>query len=316
MLKKSLILFFAVIGTGFAQKTTFEERYRAGENELDSLNVNRLLVERKTGSESAFSSYDESVKSYPLSVIVIPEKQSDGLTEQEIIEKNPYSRLMMESIGAFFSKKNYELKTLDGEQKLNEYIQMQNDIAGKEDDLAYVASLIFGADVYVKYAGEFTRSDLRINLKAYEAVSGALMGSASENKRINEFKNLNDCIRSAAESASYKLESAVQAYQRKEINSGVKYKVIINVSTDFDEEFVEGIQELVSKQLPREFKSISFNVMTDRTIDMTVYANPAVQANSQEVYKVIRSKLKKIVGVKKNNITKNLILIDLKRALE
>ena len=112
------------------------------------------------------------------------------------------------------------------------------------------------------------------------------------------------------------MESAVQAYQRKEINSGVKYKVIINVSTDFDEEFVEGIQELVSKQLPREFKSISFNVMTDRTIDMTVYANPAVQANSQEVYKVIRSKLKKIVGVKKNNITKNLILIDLKRALE
>ena len=317
MMKRILVL-IATIGFVSACSATFEERYKAGERELDSLGMEKSSAKQEERSTSAFSSYDsgKSIQSVavlpPPSVIVVPEKGSDGVSELEIIKKNPYSRLMMESIGNYFAKSNYDLKTLDGEQKLNEFIAMQNDIAGNEDDLAYMASLFIGADVYIKYAGDFSRKNLRIDLKAYESVSGVLLGNVSENKKIDAYKNLEECIQSTAESASRSLESKIQNFRKNESQNGVQYKVIMNISSEFDEDFVENLHEVISKQLPGLFKSIKFRAMTDKTVDMTVFATPATYANSQEVYKAIRTQLKKIVGVKKTNITRKLIMLELK----
>ena len=176
-----------------------------------------------------------------------------------------------------------------------------------------MASLLIGSDIYIKYSGDFTRKNLKIELKAYEAVTGVLLGSETDNQKISNPKALNDCIRVAAENASKKLEVKIQNYWKR-IN-GTQYKVLMNISGEMDEDFIENLHEYISKQLPPLFKSVSFNVMTDKTVDMTVYAGSDVYGNSQEVYKAIRSKLKKIVGVKKNNITRKLILMDVNREM-
>ena len=54
------------------------------------------------------------------------------------------------------------------------------------------------------------------------------------------------------------------------------------------------------------------NVQTAKTIDMTVFADMDKFADSQEVYSYIRRGLKGSVTVRKINITKKLILIELK----
>jgi hypothetical protein len=53
-------------------------------------------------------------------------------------------------------------------------------------------------------------------------------------------------------------------------------------------------------------------VQTAKTIDMTVFADMDKFADSQEVYSYIRRGLKGSVTVRKINITKKLILIELK----
>jgi uncharacterized ubiquitin-like protein YukD len=54
------------------------------------------------------------------------------------------------------------------------------------------------------------------------------------------------------------------------------------------------------------------NVMTDKTMDMVVYADPHRYGDSQEVYSQIRNLLKSVAETKKINITKKLILMDLR----
>ena len=85
----------------------------------------------------------------------------------------------------------------------------------------------------------------------------------------------------------------------------------MNLSGEFDEDFVEDLHAKINAVLSRMFKKFSFNVMTNKTVDVTVFADPAMFANSQSVYSAIRRDLKTIVGVKKNNITSKLILLNL-----
>ena len=92
----------------------------------------------------------------------------------------------------------------------------------------------------------------------------------------------------------------------------MQYKVMMNLAGDFDEDFIEDIHEQITMNIPELFQKVIFNVMTEKTVDMTVYANPAEYSDSQAIYSAIRAKLKSVVGVKKTNITKKLIFMDLK----
>lgn len=87
---------------------------------------------------------------------------------------------------------------------------------------------------------------------------------------------------------------------------------MMNFVGDFDEDFIEDIHDQITINIPGLFQKVIFNVMTEKTVDITVYANPAEYSNAQAIYSAIRTKLKSVVGVKKTNITKKLIFMDLK----
>jgi hypothetical protein len=65
------------------------------------------------------------------------------------------------------------------------------------------------------------------------------------------------------------------------------------------------------KGLKSNFSSVKVNVMTAKTLDFVIYANPLQYKDSQEVYSKIRQVFKPIAETKKNNITRKLILMEL-----
>jgi len=313
MLMKIFPIFLLVV-SAFAQSKSNEQRYNAAYRELDSLYAPKTTEGKvEEGSQSTFSpSFEGAVYvQAPPSILVMPEKKDAGISELEIIQKNSYARLMMECVSDYFSKKEYTLKSLEGQKDINEFISMQNDIAGNEDDLAYVASLFFGADVYLKFSGDFSRKNIRLELKAYESVTGALLGNEVYWGKIESSKNLNDNIKNAAEIVSRQLDAKLQKYWNNERRKGVQYKIVMNLSSEFDEDFVEDLHAKINATLSRMFKKFSFNVMTSKTVDVIVFADPAAFPNSQGVYNALRKDLKATVGVKKNNITSKLILLNL-----
>lgn len=106
MLVKILSVFLLLVSVAFAQNSKFESRYQAAEKAFDAYND-------KTGSQEngaltpTFSSPRPSSEEIqvPISILVLPAKNAQNLSELEIVNKNPYSRALMESLNSFFAKK-------------------------------------------------------------------------------------------------------------------------------------------------------------------------------------------------------------------
>lgn len=180
MLAKILSVFLLLVSLAFAQNSKFDSHYQAAEKAFDAYNG-------KTGSQESgaltptFASPRPSSEEIqvPISILVLPDQNAPNLSELEIVNKNPYSRALMESLNSFFAKKNYELKSLEKEKELENFILTQNAISGKEEDIAYLASLYIGADIYVKFTGDLSSKEINVQLNAYESTTGQTIGSSA-----------------------------------------------------------------------------------------------------------------------------------------
>lgn len=276
-------------------------------------------LEQETGNPqnwSASNQIDFSANATINPIFMVMPSQSDTpQAGQQNISKDPMSKAMMESINGYLTKKKYEVKSLEGQAQLDNIIKMQNDIANTDDDYSYLASLTLGADIYIKYAGSVQTDNVTVEVYAYETSTGKLLGSQTAEVKNNGHTNqtnLRANIQSAARKAMPNLEQKIIAYWKADMNKGQQYKVVMNLKGELADNQIEDLHDFIMQTLKHTFNSIVVNVMTDKTIDLVVYVDPNKYADSQEVYSKIRNALKSNVETKKLNITKKLILMDLK----
>ncbi len=312
---KGLSLILVLLSCSIVIAANYEAQYQAAEKKFDAYNG---VSQSQENEERPFSTVPSSPNSgknrsveTPPTIIVLPAQNSKGLSELEVVQRNPYSKLIMECVNAYLSSKNYLLTSLEGQKDLDKFILSQNAIAGKDEDVAYLASLFVGADIYVKYSGTFSRDNVNLELNAYEAVTGRLWASEVVSKKFKS-NDINENIKIVAKEAIQKLELKISQQYEKSKRVGFQYKVVISITNEFDENFIEDLHEEITSFLQRNFKQLVINTMTEKTIDVFLFADPKIYSNSQEIYSAIRSKLKSMVTVKKNNITKKLILMEIK----
>ena len=215
----------------------------------------------------------------------------DGVPD--VSTENPYSRTTAEAINGYLTKKNYEVKSVDGQAELNSILEMQSDIANTEDDLSYLASVALDADIYIKYSSEVTNDEVSVEVSAYETSTARLLGSQSAVVRNNGHTskiNINSNIGAAVRKAMPGLEQKILGYWKMDL---------------------EDLHDAIMKGLKSNFSSVKVNVMTAKTLDFVIYANPLKYRDSQEVYSKLRQIFKPIAETKKNNITRKLILMEL-----
>ncbi len=247
-------------------------------------------------------------------IIVVPAQKAKGMSDLQAFQSNPNNRMAIEAINGYLTQRQYEVKSLAGEETLGEVIQMQQDIAETEEDLSYLASLALSADIYIKFSASIEGGIVLIELSAYEAATARLLGSQTSQAAANGQSKaaIAQAVFDAANRAMPGLEKKIKGYWEVDRRNGVQYKVIMKLQGDFDEQRVEDIQDDVSMLVKKAFKRVNTNVQTAKTIDMTVFADMDKFGDSQEVYSYIRRGLKGSVTVRKINITKKLILIELK----
>jgi hypothetical protein len=232
----------------------------------------------------------------------------------DLSSESPYSRTTSEAINSYLTKKNYEVKSFDGQTDLNNILQMQSDIANTEDDLSYLASVALDADIYIKYTPEVTNDEVSVEVSAYETSTARLLGSQSSVVRNNGHTskiNLNSNIGAAVRKAMPGLEQKILNYWKMDLAKGTQYKVVVNIKGEYSDSQTEDLHDAIMKGLKSNFNSVKVNVMTAKTLDFVIYANPLKYRDSQEVYSKIRQILKPIAETKKNNITRKLILMEL-----
>ena len=247
-------------------------------------------------------------------IIVVPAQKAKGMSDLQAFHSNPNNRMAIEAINGYLTQRQYEVKSLAGEETLGEVIRMQQDIAETEEDLSYLASLALSADIYIKFSASIEGGIVLIELSAYEAATARLLGSQTSQAAANGQSKgaIAEAVFAAASRAMPGLEKKIKGYWEVDRKNGVQYKVIMKLQGDFDEQRVEDIQDDVNMLAKKAFKRVNTNVQTAKTIDMTVFADMDKFADSQEVYSYIRRGLKGSVTVRKINITKKLILIELK----
>jgi len=255
----------------------------------------------------------EVLQDYTQPIIMVSPTINNKGGAQEIVT-DPYSNTMTEAINAYLTKRNYEVKSVEGQETLNEILLMQNDIANTEDDLSYLAGIALDADIYIKFKHEVTNEEVYVEISAYEASTSRLLGSQSSvvrnnghTSKINLNANIGACVRKAMPG----LEKKILSYWKMDVAKGSQYKIVANIRGEYSDSQTEDLHDAIMKALKDNFNSVKVNVMTAKTLDFVVYANPLKFNDSQEVYSKIRQIFKPIASTKKINITRKLILMEL-----
>lgn len=327
----SFALFLATVLYAGESNASIERRAKSAYNELDS---------KKTGTQSAtqtekkkhvdrYSQYEgmyapkepqQPVQKITVipddfpkpTIMVIPAVNSKGLGSLQIVANNPLARSAMDGINEYLTQNNYEVKYLEGNEELDKVIQIQNSLASSDEDLAYLASLVLNADIYIKFSGSVDRRGIvTVDLNAYESSTARLLGTQNSTidshgrmEKIDQQAN----IKTAAKKAMPGLEAKIFSYWANDYKEGNKYKVIMNIRGDFDDNQIEDLEEDIVQNLKSSFKKTKVNTMTSKTIDMVVYSD---SDDVNDVYSQIRKAVKSKASTKKINISKKLIILDI-----
>lgn len=283
--------------------------YDAADEEFGEKPTPSQSVKARDEGPAVIAVSNATFKSLP-TVLVAPAMGKGETPNIEVIRKNPLAKTAMEVINAYLTSRDYSVIGLESQAQLDEVVQLQSDIAGNDEDLAYVAGLSVGADINITFAGSIQLEDLVIDLNATEASTANLI--ASESVRFqNNGESQRAWVQRAVQEAIVKLENKVRDRLAKDLEKGIQYKVVAHLTGEFTDEQAENISNMVSTQIRKKFNKMQVISMSRNTFDLLVYADPDAYDDAQMVYDVFVEGLNGLAKVRKQNITKKLIILEI-----
>lgn len=227
--------------------------------------------------------------------------------------KGEFEKAVKEGINEYLTEKGYEVRSQEGSEDLNSLIQMQGDISGNGDDMSYMAGLALGADVYIKFSGSIKNGMVTAEISAYETSTARLLGTKTGTVQDHGSSRDNQryLVHSAAQKAMPALERTIHSYWTEDLKKGIQYKVVMRIGERFSGSALEDLQDQGISALRNSFNSVKVNAMTEKTIDLVVYANPNEYPDAFAVYSAIRQSMANLAQAKKNNIVNKLIILEL-----
>ena len=271
-------------------------------------------------AHAGYSELDNTAKASATPVNTTPQQVSyTGITRPVLMvvpaapDKGQFTKAAMEGINEYLTEKGYEVRSLEGSEDLSSLIQMQGDISGNGDDMSYMAGLALGADIYIKFSGSIKNDMITAEVSAYETSTARLLGSktSSVQDHTKNRDNLRYLVHSAAEKAMPALERTIHSYWSEDLKKGIQYKVVMRIGERFNGSALEDLQDQGVSALRNRFSSVRVNAMTEKTIDLSVYANPQEYPDAFAVYSAIRQSLASFAQAKKNNIVNKLVILEL-----
>jgi hypothetical protein len=109
-----------------------------------------------------------------------------------------------------------------------------------------------------------------------------------------------------------KVLARVTEYWKKDVDKGIQYKLIFNLSTDFDEDQIEEIQFTLMDAIEDMSKSSKENIVTAQTIDYLIWCDPEKYDKSSKVYRYLKKYFtqEETEGtIRKLNVNRKMILL-------
>ncbi len=278
--------------------------------ELDARHPEPVAKKAEAVEEPAIEISKVVFKTRP-TVLVTPALTGRMAGSIDVVRRNPLAKTAMEVINAYLTSRDYSVVGLESDAQVNEVVQLQADIAGNDEDLAYAAGLSIGSDINISFAGSIQDGYIVVDLNASEASTGNLLGSESVREKDND-EGQRVLVQKAVEKAIVKLENKVRDNLAASLEIGVQYKVVAHLADSFTDDQAEEISNIVSGAVRKKFNKMQVKSMTRSTYDLLVYADPSVYEDAQMVYSAFAESLDGLAKVRKQNITKKLIIMEIK----
>ncbi len=250
------------------------------------------------------------------SVMVIPEKR-DEIAPLKLLEIDPNVKKGAEVIESYLSAKQYEAIVPEQQQMVADLASTQFTLDGAEEDYSYLMALSIGSDVYITYnisietrmVGSTQVKKGIVACRAYETTTARLLGTETGYSHERPAAAA-IVIEEAMNDAIDKVLSRIMGYWKKDIENGVQYKLILSVSTDFDNDSAEEIIFSFNDMIKEVSKSYKENVVADYTYDVQLWCDPAIYRSSTDLYRFFKKNYRGDGLLKKTSISRKLILLN------
>lgn len=235
----------------------------------------------------------------------------------KVLNNNKNMRQISSVIESYLTAKQYDVVVPEQQDQMNKLNSAQMGLANAEDDFSYKLALSVGSDIYITFSGELENAGYGtkqyvVNLKAYETTTSRLLGTETGYSKGRE-GNIKVSIEEAVNDAMNNILSRINNYWESDLKKGVQYKVIVNISSEFDENKIEDIQFGLIDILKTLSKKSKENIVSKNMIDYLIWVSNNKFSSSFEIYYYIKKGFKKanIDGnIKKINLNKKMILLE------
>jgi len=222
-------------------------------------------------------------------------------------------------VQSYLTANQYEVVVPDQASALEALNSAQMDVKDRDEDIAYQLALAIGSDVYIDYKGSFEDAGYgtqrySLDVRAYETTTARLLGAETGysqgrtgDQKVSVEEAMNDAIA--------KVLARVNEYWKKDLKSGVQYKLIISIAgSDFDEDDLEEIQFGLMDAIDEIANKSKENIVTDNTMDYLVGCDPKEYDKSTKIYRSLRKEFKDVgedYGAKlgRVNINRKMVLL-------
>ncbi len=224
-------------------------------------------------------------------IMVIP-ATGKGENPIELLQTDPKARHAASVVESYLTARKYDVVVPEQQANLEDLAKAQQSLADQEEDYAYQLALSIGSDVYITFAGAVEKSGYgtekySLNVRAYETTTARLLGTETGYSQARQGEIMIS-IEEAMNDAIDKVLSRINNYWKDDLKRGIQYKLIVSITTDFDEDEVEEIQFAFADAVEKISKNYKENIVTNQTLDYLLWCDHDKYDKSSKVYRYIK----------------------------
>ena len=278
--------------------------------------VNKEMIMKDLIEKKIIISGEDLAESIGTPFIMVIPAASKGTNPISLLKNDPKSKHAASVVESFLTAKKYDVVVPEQQAELENLNKAQMNLEDREEDYAYELALSIGSDVYITFSGAiedagYGTKKYAMNVRAFETTTARLLGAETGYSQGRKGEIMVS-IEEAMNDAITNVLSRISNYWKDDAKKGVQYKVITNISTDFDEDEVEEIQFAFMEVVEKVSKKSKNNITSKQTLDYLLWCDASEYDKSTKLYMNLKKGFKASGApgkLSKINLNRKLVLL-------
>jgi hypothetical protein len=253
-------------------------------------------------------------------ILVLPEVPR-GVNPMETMENRSEIKHAARTIESYLTTQRYEVIVPEQQEFLNNYTETMHLVESVSEDMSYKIALAIGSDIYITYAvnierrmvGSTENRKASVSVRAFETTTARLLGTET-GYSFDRPSPDEVVVEEAIHDAIDKVLARVNAYWKDDLQRGIQYKIMVDITGSFDEDEIENIQFALSDVIDGFVNRSKENVVTEKSMDYLVWVEPGDYDKARDLYRDIRDDFAEettLAKIKSQQMNRKLLLLEI-----